>query len=93
MTTALLLRRKAEETTRDAARYEQLQRAQKWLKEYESGNDLTPLFGGHNASSCDGFKDVVALLNELGKNRMKDFLKELKQLAWDELRELDKKYG
>ncbi|RWN60265.1 hypothetical protein [Mesorhizobium sp.] len=84
---------KAEAISKAAARYEQIHMALKWLDEFEKGNDIKPSFSGHIASSCPGYKELMLLLGELGQNRMKEFITEFKKLAWEQLRDLDKKYG
>lgn len=93
MTTAQFLHRKADEIGRDADRYSQLQSALKWLKEYGAGSDIKPAFSGVSASSCPGYKELIRFLNERAAIQMEQILKEAELLAWEELRELDRKYG
>ncbi|TPL42665.1 MULTISPECIES: hypothetical protein [unclassified Mesorhizobium] len=84
---------KAEAISKASARYEQLHKALHWLDEHEKGNDIKPVFSGHIASCCTGYKELMELLGELSQSRMKDIIWEFKDFAAKQLMELDKKYG
>ncbi|RWI48374.1 MAG: hypothetical protein EOR34_10780 [Mesorhizobium sp.] len=84
---------KATSMSKAAARYEQLHKAMKWLDDGEKTHDIKPTFWGHNGSACAGFAELIELLNELGQNRMKELIAEVKKLAWEQIREIDKKHG
>ncbi|TIW54194.1 MAG: hypothetical protein E5V54_22750 [Mesorhizobium sp.] len=93
MMTPMELRTKAERISKASARYEQLHKALKWLDDGEKTYDIKPTFWGHNGSACTGFAELIELLNELGQNRMKDLIAEVKKLAWEQIREIDNKHG